>query len=131
MPYHALPIYLKITPVEFNDYKVGGEYEIRYEDEVSNNLKDEEGPFNYAHEALLISKQEMEFGDVNPILIAFLGNSRNAEEALEEVCARGEPYDDDRMVNVLTFLRIDKAKEFVIEGYEKLETPIKKEMFEA
>lgn len=131
LPHHALPIYIKVEPMGFNSYEVGEEYEARYEDSKRAKEKGEDPPFNYAHEAILVGKSEMEFGDINPLILAFCGSSRDYDEAVERVCASDTPYDDDREVKLLTFMRKDKSKEFILNDAEPIDHPFTKEDTEA
>ena len=126
-PKHALPIYTKITPEGFNDYTVGDKYDMRIDDSDRQNEKGGEGPYNYVHECLLISKEVMEFGDVPDILIAFDGYSKSREEALERISPGDTPIENDRVIELLVFLRLDKAKEFIEEGHTPIEYPFRKE----
>lgn len=127
MPSHALPIYAKIQDPRINEMTVGEIYDIRYEDEGGNSPVRESNCFNYAHKAMLISKTEMEFGDVPPLLMAFVGHSRDGEEAMRRICPGNQQYADDRVIEILIFLRVDKAKEFVMGETEPLEPPFTKE----
>ena len=120
MPQHALPVYVKLTDPRFNDYKLWETYEIRYDGE------DEDG-FNYAHEAMLVGRTECEWGEVEPMLIALLGHSRDMEEAVKMSFPTGSVPEDDRNMAVLTFLRLDKTKEFVLGDTEPLGRTFTKE----
>ena len=112
-PLHQYPVYLKLVPPRQNAYDVGEKYDMRLEDPERQEEKGGDGAFNYAHEALLVSVEEYKFGDVPNMLIALLGNSKSRTEALGNVCIGDEPYPEDEEVLLLTFLRLDKVKEFV------------------
>lgn len=131
IPQHTLPLYTKIVPPEFNDYKLWEEYDIRYDDEVRAKESEGRNTFNYAHECVLVGKSVTEFGKVHPLMMAFCGHSRDSEDAVRRICAGGERYDDDREVAILTFIRKDKAKEFILEDWEPIEHPFTKEDAEA
>lgn len=123
IPKHTLPIYTKITDPKFNDYSIGEKYKMRVEDQKRQDEKGETGSFNYTHEAILISKEEMKFEDVPGILIAFDGHSRDAEEAIDTICPGEGSWDGDKDVVMLIFLRVDKAKEWIMSDAEVIEPP--------
>jgi len=60
-----------------------------------------------------VGKEKCEYQDLPDILIAFLGNAKKRNLAEWNVSFPMPPFDDDREVLLLTFLRLDKAKEYV------------------
>lgn len=118
-----LPLYTQIDDPRFNTYDVGEVYQIRIEDEERADETDQDGPFNYVHDALLVAKQEMKLGDLPGPLLGFDLNAQSASEAEDRYPPGGT--DDNRDVVLLVYLRLDKAKEFVsqnpMESLEKTE----------
>jgi hypothetical protein len=117
-PLMKFPMYAKVTKPEMNDYEVGNEYEMRIEDPERTEEKRESGPYNWVHDALLIAKENRRWGDVSDIEIALFGHSRDREEAVRRICVGDEEYEDDEGVVILVFIRVDKAKEIVMEDVE-------------
>lgn len=118
-PKFSLPVYTKITYERRNDYEVGNIYEIRVED----TDRADKPPYNYIHEAILISKRKIDIGDISDILLAFDTLTRSRDEAIDKL-----PDKEDMIL--LIFLRIDMAKRMVMKGYEGLETEMLKDMME-
>lgn len=118
-PKFSLPVYTKITYERRNDYEVGNIYKIRVED----TDRADKPPYNYIHEAILISKRKIDIGDISDILLAFDTLTRSRDEAIDKL-----PDKEDMIL--LIFLRIDMAKRMVMKGYEGLETEMLKDMME-
>lgn len=129
-PLYQYPVYLKIVPPEHNDYTVGDSYDMRIEDNDRQNAEEESGPYNYVHETLLVGIEEYEFGNIPPLMLALLGNSKNRGDALETVGIGEGGYSDDREVLLLTFLRKDAAKELVESGEDIIPSSFGKESVE-
>lgn len=111
-PKLALPVYTKIIGPRFNSYTVGNIYEMRLSDEERAKERGQKPPFNYVHDSLLIAKEKMALEDVPDILLAFDKNTQMKDEAMNAT------FDNKGEVLVLVFLRLDKAKDFVMEGLE-------------
>lgn len=120
LPHHTLPLYVKITDPKFNSYDLFKTYEMRYDD------ADESG-FQEGHEAMLVAKSECEWSEIPPLLIAFAGHSRDAEEAVRNTFPADENPEGDRDMVILMFLRLDKAKEHVMGETEPINTHFEKE----
>lgn len=99
-PIFTLPVYIKITSEEYNGYEVGKSYDVREGEDVE-----------YVHRATLISKQEKLMSNLTDIEMAFAGCSTDKGVVLER--AFPFDYEPDREVVVLTFIRHDKAQEFI------------------
>lgn len=130
VPKYALPLYTRITFPNHNDYDVGEKYDIRVEDEERQKEKGGKGPYNYTHESLLIAKEEVRFGAVWDILLAFDGHSKSKEEAIERIFPEGQLPDDDTQVVILIFLRLDRVKEWVESDTEVIHPPDSKSDYE-
>jgi len=113
-PKLKLPLYTQITDPLRNAYDVGEVYEIRIEDPDRAEETDQDGPFNYVHKALLVAKEETTLGEIPGPLFAFDLNVKSPSEVEERYPPGGTG--DDRQVAVLVFLRLDKAKEFVMDN---------------
>lgn len=106
------PVYVKITTPRQNTYDVFKEYRIRIADEEDGD----EGPYNYIHEAVLISKEECEWNKVPDLLKGYVANTRDPNTALARIHPKGEDgsFDNDDEVVILVFLRKDKAKDLIL-----------------
>lgn len=123
-PKLALPVYTEIVSPQSNTYEVGEIYDRRIEDSERAMERDQEGPYNYIHDALLISKRKINIDEVPNILLAFDKDTEYRNEALEKIhTVNGE-------VLILVFLRIDKAKGMVLEGLESVHKNMRKESVE-
>lgn len=126
-PHHALPLYIKITDPKFNQYDVGTVYDIQVEDTERARESDQDPPFNDVHKSLLVAKRELKFKDLHPLIMAFETNSRDTELAMDRIVGKGiQPEDDDNIV-MLIYLRIDKTKDFIVEGGDAIKREFEKE----
>lgn len=114
-----LPVYTRISTPKQNDYTVGEKYDIRVEDKERQSELGGKGPFRYAHECLLIAKEEYPLAEVPDELLAFDADKASKSEAVAEVMAASD-YEDSDLVVVLVFLRLDKTKDWVLKEF----TPI-------
>lgn len=126
-PKHSLPLYSRVVLRGHNDWTVGEKYDMRVEDPDRQEEKGGRGPYNYTHEALLVGKEEMVFGDVPRILLAFDAHSQKKSECMERTFPSPEKVDGDTEVTVLFLLRLDKTKEFILSDLEVIDPPFKKE----
>ena len=113
IPTYTLPMYTKIAKPRQNDYRVGEVYEMRIEDESRTQHKGQQNPYNYVHEALLVSRQDMRYGDVHPLVIALSGYSQSRSDAESVIQPSGGGWDSDDEVSVLVFMRHDAVKKFI------------------
>lgn len=112
-PKMSLPVYTKVTDPRYNDYTVGEVYEMRIEDSDRAEHRNISGPYNWLHKALLISKRECKFGELEDVLLAFDAKTKSRSEAVERLSPSDITWPDDKDVCLLVFLRMDTAKEFV------------------
>lgn len=129
-PQMNLPVYLKLVPPEHNDYEPNKKYDIRIPDPERQKEKGGDGPYNYAHECLCVGTQEVTWREVPDALLALLGHTPSRSEAIETVCVGGDEYDKDRDLLLVTFLRLDRTKEFIGSGEEVVEPPFTVEDYE-
>lgn len=130
-PKHKLPVYTRITGAGQNSYELGDTYEIRIEDNERASEKGDKPPYNYTHEAILVGEWSVKLSDVPNILLAFDANTDSRKDALKRVVPGSPPYPDDKEMLVLTFLRTDAAKEFVMNGPESIPDDFNKEVTES
>lgn len=130
-PKHKLPLYTRVTTPQQNSYKVGDEYEIRIEDSERASEKGEKPPYNYTHEAILVGEWSVKLSDVPNILLAFDANTKSRKDALKRIVPGNPPYPDDKNLVILTFLRKDTTKDFVVEGGDSIPDDFNKEMTES
>jgi hypothetical protein len=130
-PKHKLPIYTRIVPPEQNSYEVGDTYEIRIEDPKRAEEKGDKRPYNYTHEAILIGVWSLTVSEIPGMLLALDANTSSRQEALNRTVPGSEPYPEDREMAVLTFLRKDAAKEFVLNEEESIPDKFNKEVTES
>lgn len=123
-PKHKLPVYTKITDSRFNDYKVGNTYKVRIQDPEEG---DEKEPYNYVHEAILIAKRTVKFGDIEDMLLAFDSNKAKKSEAKKQIIPEKAEWSDDTQVLVCVFLRKDMVQEFVTSEMEVIEPEFSKD----
>lgn len=112
VPKFQLPMYTMIRDPRFNDYRVGDKYDIRIEDEERQEEKGGSGPYSYIHQALLVGKQEYEYGMLPDVLMAFDAHTKSRKDAREFICP-GDDCDEDRTFVVLFFVRLDKIPEWI------------------
>lgn len=129
-PMMNLPVYLKLMPERHNDYQLMGKYDVRIPDAERQKEKGGDGPYNYAHECILVGRQEITWREVPDALLAMLGHTDSRKEARETVCIGEGEYDDDRELLLLTFLRLDKALEWIKEDTDIVEPPFTVEDYE-
>mgnify|MGYP006273315255 CR=1 FL=1 len=129
-PQMNLPVYLKLVPPRHNDYEVNKKYDIRVADPDRQDEKGGDGPYNYAHECLCVGTQELKWREVSDALLALLGHTPSRSEAIETVCVGGEEYEDSRDLLLVTFLRLDRTKEWVTNSEEVIEPPFTVEDYE-
>jgi len=123
-PKHALPLYTKIAHPKANTYTVGEVYEMRVSDPERARERDQRGPMNYVHEAMLLSMQKMNIEQVPDILLAFDQLTTSRSEALDSIT------DYNGEVVILIFLRLDVAKGIVTDGLETVHKTFTKESME-
>ena len=125
-PEQAMPVYLKVGFPRHNDYKVGSEYEVRVFDPTGDRDSKGGASQKYVFEARLVAVEDTTLGDLDPMVIAMCGMSAKKSEALKRLTpGEGKP-DDDREVQLLTFIRPDKIKEMVTGDLEPIEPPFEK-----
>lgn len=105
------PLYTKIIPPEHNDYELWEEYQIRIPDEE----KGEEGPYNYAFDAILVGKEIATWEEIPNLLKAYTAKERDAQTAMMKIHpgADADYFNPDDELAVLFFLREDQTKEFI------------------
>lgn len=130
VPQMALPSYLKLIPPEHNDYEVNKKYDVRIPDHERQDEKGGDGPYNYAHECLCVGIQELKWREVSDVLLAFLGHTDSRSEAIKTVCVGGEEYDEDRDLILVTFLRLQRTKDWIDNGEDVVEPPFTVEDYE-
>lgn len=130
VPEMNLPVYLKLTPPEQNSYELMKKYDVRIPDAPRQEEKGGSGPYNYIHECILVGKTELEWREVPDVLLAVLGHTVSRSDAVETVCVGEGEYEDDRELLLLSFLRLDRAQEFVQNGEEVIEPPFTVEDYE-
>lgn len=123
-PKLALPLYTKITDPRQNDYTVGQVYEMRILDPDRARDRDQKGPYNYVHEAMLISMTTMDLEQVPDILLGFDQLTRSRSDALDSIT------DNNGEIVMLIFLRLDVAKGIVTDGLETVHKTMSKEATE-
>lgn len=123
-PKMTLPVYTQIALPKHNDYTVGDKYDIRIKDEDRQDEKEGMGEFNYIHECLLISKRECTWEELPDILKAFDGKSRDKDLVHGHTHpVKGTEWEDDDELVFLIYLRLDKAKEFILNDDEVVIPP--------
>lgn len=125
-PKHKYPIWPKITTPQMNDYTVGNKYDIRIEDKQRQRENGGAGPYNYAHEAILIHREDTVYGKVPPIIIAFASNTKSATKASKRLCPGEGKFKEDDDVVLLLFARLDVMKD-VVEGEDIIPGDFSKE----
>lgn len=100
IPIFTLPVYIKISEENRNDYKVGEVYKVREGRDVE-----------YTFKSTLISKETKEMSELTEVEMAFAGCSTDERVVLER--AIPFDYEEDKEVIVLTFIRHDKALDFI------------------
>lgn len=105
------PLYVKIIPERHNDYTLWNEYSVRIPDED----RGEEGPYNYAFDAILVGKEIEVWKDIPALLKAYTAKTRDGDEALSTIHPRGDEgsFNPEDELAVLVFLRIDETKEYI------------------
>lgn len=126
-PKHKLPIYTKIGLPGHNDWEVGERYNVRVEDPKRREERGDTGPYNPLHEAVLIAKEQMVYGDLSRILFGFDSHTTSKSEAEERVFPNPDDVDEDTDIVLLVFMRLDKVKEFVSSGMDVIEPGFSKE----
>lgn len=129
-PMMNLPVYLKLIPDRHNDYSVMSKYDVRIPDAERQSERGGDGPYNYTHECLLIGKQELTWREVPDALLAMLGHTASRSEAIKTVCIGEGEYDDGRELLLLTYLRLDKAHEWIEGDGDIVEPPFTVEDYE-
>lgn len=123
-PKMGMPLYTCIRKEGFNDFKVGDKYDIRIVDRPRQEEKDGRGEYNYMHECILIAKRECTWGELEDITKAFNAKARDRDEVLERT-APGDTknLEDDDNVILAVYLRLDKAREFIMSDDEVVDPP--------
>jgi hypothetical protein len=129
-PKHKLPVYTHISLPGHNDWSVGDKYDVRIQDKERQKEKGGSGPYNYIHEAVLIAKEQMKYGDVSRIMLGFDAHTTSKSEAEERIFPDIEDMDEDTEVVVLVFMRLDRVKDFVTSGMDVIEPGFDKEQAE-
>lgn len=109
----ALPMYTAISTQEHMHIEQNEVYDVRLEIERREE-------YVHLHKALLLGDMVAHsVEDIPNILIAFNYETRDEDEALEKLRKYVEA---DRKIQVLVFLRLDRVKEFVLQGREAITT---------
>lgn len=105
------PLYCKIIPDNHNDYQLWQEYKIRIPDDEAGD----DGPYNYAFEAILVGHEIETWESIHPLLKAYTAKTRDSSKALKQIHPLGDDgsFDADDELAVLFFLRTDETKEFI------------------
>lgn len=130
-PQMRLPLWAKLEVKERNLYKVGKTYDIRVKDIQRQEEQGGEGPYNYTHQSVLVAKREVKYGDIDPVMLALLGNHKNPEEVKDRLSLGIDGDIEDEELVLLIFMRIDKAKEMVVSDDEIIVGSFVKEEVEA
>lgn len=125
-PEQAMPVYLKVGFPRHNDYKVGSEYEMRIFDPDTERDTKGGASQRFVFTARLVSIEDTTLGELDPMVVAMCGMSAKRSEAISRIAPGDPPYDDDREVQLLTFIRPDKVKEMVTGDLEPIEAPFTK-----
>jgi len=109
----GLPLYLVITNESRYDMTVNHRYIVKMRDE-------EEGYDHYLHEAIALGfRSYSTINDIPPMVMALLTEEKSASEAKEKLHRYEVDHDE---IHVIVMLRLDKTKEFVLEGLNSIES---------
>lgn len=130
-PKMTLPIYTQIALPKHNDYTVGDKYDMRIMDKERQQDKGGSGDYSYIHECLLIAKRKCTWGDLPDILKAFDGKAREKKLVHGHTHPlTGTMWEDEDDLIFLVYLRLDKAKEFILNDDEVVLPPWSEEKTE-